>query len=414
MIAHHGMTVVTHTLSNGLQLLLEPMSHVQSAAYDLQFPGGILVDDEARVGESLILAELTARGAGPYSSHELSDHYDDLGIRHAESAGGDRFAFRGNCLFDVLPRALELMSYSLLAPHLPQQEIEPIRSLMLQDIESLRDNPPRLAFTELAARYYPAPFSRPMHGDAAGIMQVDQHSVTKLHKHTFCAAGAVFSCAGKIEPAQVIAQAEMLFSSWSGTVAAIPAFAGHPKPCNHHIPYEGAQVQLVTVAPAAKFGDPDYYVAKVLNELLSGGMFGRLFIEIREKRGLVYSAYSRHIGNQSLGVFQCYAGTTPENVQTTIDVLNTELMRLKGSIEPAELQRAKTNLKSALVIGEESSSARASSNSSDWLLCGAVRPIASIIHALDRVSVSDIERYVERFPFSQQTVLTLGAQGVKL
>ena len=408
------MTVVTHTLSNGLQLLLEPMPHVQSAAYDLEIPGGVLVDHEDRVGESLILAELSSRGAGPYSSRELSDHYDDLGIRHAESAGGDRFAFRGSCLFDVLPRALELMSYSLLSPELAQHEIDPIRSLMLQDIESLHDNPPRLAFTELAKCYYPAPYCRPMHGDAEGLMRVDANSARQLHARSFCPRGAVFSCAGKIEPAQIISQLEKLFAAWQGSTATIPSFNGHPKPSNNHIASEGAQVQLVTICPGAKFGDPDYYVAKVLNEILSGGMFGRLFIEIREKRGLVYSAYSRHIGNQALGVFQCYAGTTPENVQATLDVLSSELRSLRGSLEQSELQRAKTNLKAALVIGEESSSARAASHSSDWILCGAIRPLQSIIDALERVSVADIERYLERFPFDQQTILTLGQCGVKV
>ena len=170
----------------------------------------------------------------------------------------------------------------------------------------------------------------------------------------------------------------------------------------------------MTVTPGAKFGDPDYYVAKVLNELLSGGMFGRLFIEIRENRGLVYSAYSRHIGNSELGVFQCYAGTTPENAQETIDVLSTELQRLRGSVQHDELKRAKVNLKAALVIGEESSSARACSNASDWMLCGAVRPIPTILAALDRVEARDIDRYLERFPFDQQTVLTLGSSGVKI
>lgn len=408
------MTVITHTLDNGLQLLIEPMSHVQSAAYDLQFPGGVLVDNAERIGESLILADLTSRGAGPYTSRELSDQFDDLGIRHAESAGGDRFAFRGNCLFDVLPRALELMSYSVLSPHLPEDEIEPIRNLMLQDIESLRDNPPRLAFFELASRYYPAPFNRPMHGDAAGIMQVTSATARDLLKKTFCPKGAVLSCAGRVEPEVIIAQAQKLYGGWQGSTIELPNFAGHPKASNYHIPFEGAQVQLVTVCPGPKFGDEFYYVAKVLNEILSGGMFGRLFIEIREKRGLVYSAYSRHIGNKALGVFQCYAGTTPENVQETIEVLNVELSRLKKSVSEDELVRAKINLKAALVIGEESSSSRASSNASDWMLCGKVRPMESILAALEKVSSKDIDEYLERFPFDQQTVLTLGSAGVKI
>ncbi|MCB0334120.1 MAG: insulinase family protein, partial [Bdellovibrionales bacterium] len=147
--------ITTHQCSNGLAVVVEEIAHVQSASYSLHIPGGILYDREDAVGESHILAELTSRGAQDLDSHALSDAFDELGIRHSESAAHNRYVYRGSLLSEHLQRALELVSYMVLHPTLPEEEIESIQNLYLQDIYSLRDNPGRWAMTELNERYYP-------------------------------------------------------------------------------------------------------------------------------------------------------------------------------------------------------------------------------------------------------------------
>jgi predicted Zn-dependent peptidase len=103
--------ITTTKLSNGLTVIVEEMEHVESASYDLLIPGGLIADDGSTVGASVILSELLCRGAGPYSSRELSEAFDNLGVRHGEGTGLDKFAFSGSLVADKLEDALKLVAF---------------------------------------------------------------------------------------------------------------------------------------------------------------------------------------------------------------------------------------------------------------------------------------------------------------
>jgi predicted Zn-dependent peptidase len=142
--------------------------------------------------------------------------------------------------------------------------------------------------------------------------------------------------------------------------------------------------------------------------MLGASMFGRLFMEVREKRGLCYSVYARHSANNSYGTLTAYVGTTPERAQESLDVLLAELARLKGTVTDDELNRAVTNLKAALVMGEESPGSRASSNATDWWLLGRVRTLQELSSHIDAVTSSSVDEFLERYPFAPCSILTLG------
>jgi predicted Zn-dependent peptidase len=163
------MTVAVEQLANGLTIIVEEMSHVRSAAYELLLPGGLLAEPTEDVGASLILPELTARGAGPYDSRQLNDAFDEIGARRGEGASADKFAYTGSIVADKLPRALELVGEMVLRPKLPADEIDSIRSVLLQDIASVTDSPSRWAMLELSKRFYPAPYNRPGIGTKEGV-----------------------------------------------------------------------------------------------------------------------------------------------------------------------------------------------------------------------------------------------------
>jgi predicted Zn-dependent peptidase len=267
---------------------------------------------------------------------------------------------------------------------------------------------------ELNARYYPAPFSRPVHGTKEGISATTRADLLKEWKTKYCPDGAVLSIAGKVSTPDVIRSINQHFGAWEGTAVKLPRITSMPPLPTDHIEYESAQLQIALAYPSAIYGDPDYYAAKVLGGVLSGGMFGRLFIEVREKRGLCYSVYARHNATKDYGTVTAYAGTTTERAQETLDVLVRELNRVRGTLEADELQRAKANIKSALVIGEESAGSRAASNAGDWWLDRKVRTLDEIQTAIDRVKAADIDRVCERFPATAYGLLTLGSKRLEL
>jgi predicted Zn-dependent peptidase len=403
-----------HTLSNGLTLIVEQIDHVESVAYDLHIPGGMTTDELGYEGSSLLLTELTSRGAGGLDSRALSNSFDDLGISHSESSGHDRFFYRGALLAEHLPQALKNVAAMVREPHLPAEEIESIRSLLLQDIGALNDNPARRAGIELSARYYPPPYNRSPLGTIAGLSSCSREYLERDWRRRFQPEGAILSVAGKVSAPQIVELVENTFGAWRGTGVTVPPFGPLPPHGSFHIHDESAQLQIVLAYPSCPFGHSDFYTAKVATGVLSGGMFGRLFIEVREKRGLVYSVFARHSATRDYGTMTAYAGTTPERAQETLEVMLRELRGLHGSASEEELERSKANLKASLIIGEESTGARASSNASDWWLDKRVRSHREIQAGIDGVTRESIDRYLGSFPAARISLLTLGARELSM
>jgi predicted Zn-dependent peptidase len=400
------------TLSNGLHIIVEEMPHVESVAYELQIPGGILEDSPHSIGAALVLSELTGRGAGVLDSRALSEAFESAGIRHGESASLDRYSMKGILLKNKLNEALRLIGLMVLKPTLPAAEIEPIQSLIYQDIQSIRDEPSREVMVELSARYYPAPYNRPTHGSMEGVKNINRESLREQWANQWRPDGSCISIAGNVSASAVISEIKKIFGSWSGKAKSVQVPGKFPDFQKIHIKREGAQVQLAVAFPGAPFGDPDYYAAKMASGVLSGGMAGRLFIEVREKRGLVYSVYARHTANQFFGTNLVYAGTTPPRVQETYDVILHELKNLAGTVKPEELKRSRSNLCTSLVMQDESSGGRASSNASDHWLARRVRSLEEIVAAIEGVKEGDIDRLLSRFPCAPHSVITLGVSSV--
>ena len=157
---------------------------------------------------------------------------------------------------------------------------------------------------------------------------------------------------------------------------------------------------------------PDYYAAIGAVNVLSGGMSARLFTEVREKRGLCYSVSASYSGFKDRASVICYAGTTNERAQETLDVTLGELKRLQDGIEAEEVERVQAGLKSSLIMQEESTSARAGTLASDWYYLRRVRTFDEIKSAIDGLTPKGIVEHVRRHPPKDFTIVTLGPKAL--
>lgn len=404
--------ITIEKLINGLVVVLEPIQHVESVAYELMLPGGLIHDDLSTQGASLILPELTARAAGNLNSRQLSAAYESAGIRHSENTGLDQYGYRGACLSENLGTALNLLSLMILQPGLPEEEIDSIRSLLLQDLRSINDNPARRVAIELSQRYFPEPYARSSLGTEEGLSNTTLASLKVLWQKSFLPAGSVISIAGKMDAQRVLEQIKEIFLDWSGQTPSRPEFTKLPGFSKTHLDYAGQQLQIALAYPSAIFGDKDYYTAKLATGILSGGMFGRLFLEVREKRGLCYSVYARHSATTKYGQVYAYAGTTAERAHETLAIMLEVLQNMQGTITQEELDRARANVLAQVIMGEESTSSRAASNATDWWLAQKVRSLDEIKAGFKAVTTNAIDQYLERFPVNDYTAVTLGSRNI--
>jgi predicted Zn-dependent peptidase len=214
-----------------------------------------------------------------------------------------------------------------------------------------------------------------------------------------------------VEWKPLLALAKKLFVDWKP--GAEPELKlGKPLPKRDHLMKETEQTQIGIAFDSVAFGQPHYYAALGAVNVLSGGMSARLFTEVREKRGLCYAVWATYQTFKDRGSILCYAGTTNERAQETLDVTLQELERLQQGIEPDEVARVQAGLKSSLIMQEESTSARAGSIASDWYYLGRVRSFDEIQQAINALTPESIIDYLKQHPPGDYTIVTLGPRSL--
>jgi predicted Zn-dependent peptidase len=399
--------VYQHSFPNGLTLLAERMNHVRSAALNFLIPAGCVYDPPNQLGLGAMLADLITRGAGDRDSRELTLALDNLGLDRSESVGSLHTRFYGATLARNLPAALEVYADIIRRPHLPEDEMDAIRSLALQDLQGLEDEPRQKVLIELRKRHHPPPLSNDRRGTVEGVNAVTLESLQSHYRRLFRPAGAILSVAGNVEWEPLRDQVGRLFGDWKGE--PVPEIqAGPSRPGFNHVSKETTQTQIAIAYLSIPIGHADYYAALGAVNVLSGGMSSRLFTHVREERGLCYSVWATYQTFKDRASVIAYAGTTAERAQETLDVTLRELKRLREGIEEDELDRVRAGLKSSLIMAEESTSSRAGSLASDWYYLGRVRGTEEIQKAIDNLSPRAILDHVERCPAKDFCIVTLG------
>lgn len=403
-----------HRLDNGITLLGEEMDDVASGAFSILVPLGAATDPEGFEGSAAVLSEMFHKGAGPFDSRQLSAEFENMGAQRSHSAGTEVSFFSGAVLGENLGAVLKLYSTVLLEPRLPEDELESVKQLALQEIRSLEDEPSNKVMVELAQRFYPYPWGRSQLGTLSGVQALTPQSLRDHYRQAFVADRALIAVAGKFDWEAVKDQVTQYFGGWKGSTPPVPQGELSAKSSVHHLQRDTSQLQIALAYPSVSVDHPDNYTAKVATGVLSGGMSGRLFIEVREKRGLVYrvsASYSAALGRAGIFV---YAGTTPENSEETLSVIIEELRKLGAGVTEEELQRSKADLKSKIVMALESSSGRASAMVNDYWNLKRVRSVDEIKSGIDRVTDDDIRRHLAERPAAPITLVTLGSKSLEL
>lgn len=221
--------------------------------------------------------------------------------------------------------------------------------------------------------------------------------------------GLVIGVAGNIDWDALCQQVESLFGDWQ-EVAVDEIQVRDQSVGVHHIDFESQQTHIGLAFPSIPYSNDNYFVARGAVGVLSDGMSSRLFSEIREKRGLCYSVYASLHSLKDRGSIISYVGTGADRAQQSLDVLIEELTRLSEGITNEELERLKIQVRSSLVMQQESSRSRASSISSDYFHLGRARTLDEVNQLINDLSVERINKYLADNPPANFNLVTLGSQ----
>jgi predicted Zn-dependent peptidase len=399
--------VDTHILKNGMVLVGEPMEAVESVAFGFILPGGAARLPEGCCGAGNVICDWIFRGAGERDSRQLGDALDGLGLHRASSLGSSHISVGSALEAENLADALDLYADIILRPQLKEGQFELARQLAIDSVLALDDDPRQKVMLKLREKFYPSPLGRSTVGDIEELKALTAESTRGIIKDNFNLSEVIFAVAGKYDFDAVAAQIEKLFETGEKKQLEKVKFGAKDGEYTH-LNNDGAQVHIGVMTETIKPTDEDYYNARVAVSVLSGGMSARLFTEVREKRGLCYAIGARYHGLKEAAGILCYAGTTPETGQETLDCVIGEFQRLSEGISEEEIQRAKVGLKSALILQSESSSSRAGGIAGDYYMYGRVRSLDEIKSKVEETSVDSVLKFLRNNKFKDFTVVTIG------
>jgi predicted Zn-dependent peptidase len=273
------------------------------------------------------------------------------------------------------------------------------------------DTPDDLVHDLFSNAMFPThPLGREVLGSTASITGMEHAGIADYHRAHYRPSNMVIAAAGNLKHEDLLALIVELFPERNGSRPARARGALGEQEATAVVERDSEQAHIVVGMRALAALDPDRYAFSVVNQVLGGGMASRLFQEIREKRGLAYSVYSYAASFQDAGYFGIYTGTAPERVHESLDVISGEIRRLvDDGLTSDEVDRAKTHLVGSLAMSLETSAARMRRLGRAEMVEGDVPSLDEIISRVERVTVDDVRRVIDRvFTDAPTTIAAVG------
>jgi predicted Zn-dependent peptidase len=399
------------TLSNGFRVATDRMESVETTSLGVWAGVGTRNEPAEHNGVAHLLEHMAFKGTRRRSARDIVVEIEDVGGFLNAYTGREQTAYYAKVLAEDTPLVVDIFADILQNSIFDAEELARERAVVLQEIGQAEDTPDDIIFDHFQEIAFPGQaMGRPVLGRAEIVRDLPRDVVAGYMASRYRAGQMVLAAAGRVEHEALVEMAERLFAGLPG--GAVPAV--------EHARYEGGdgrfareleQVHLVIGFPGVTYTDPDYYVAAVLSQLLGGGMSSRLFQEIREKRGLVYSIHSFASSYADGGIFGIYAGTGEKEVAELMPVVCDELAKLPGDLGEQEVKRAAAQLRAATLMSREKPSARCEQLASQLLIYGRPVPPAEAVARIDAVTVDDLARLARRLTHSTPTLAALGPIG---
>ena len=345
-------------LNNGMVVLAVENSAADIIAARIFLRSGTRYEPREKAGISHLLAAVLTKGTEKLSSMEIAERVESVGASLSTDAAADYFLVSLKTVSADFEEMLYLTGELLRSPTFPTAEVELEKRVTLQGIRSQQEQPFSIAFEQLrTAIYQNHPYSLSSLGTEETTANISADDIIDYHKTYFRPDNIVISIVGRIIPAEAIALVEKVFTDWPAPSEKlippqIPSIISKPKQMMNPQPTQQSIVMLGYLA--ASVYNPDYMPLKLLNTYLGNGLSSRLFVELREKRGLAYEVSALYPTRIDQSPFVVYMGTAPENTSIALLSLQNEVERLfRVELTEDELQASKNKLLGQYALGKQ-------------------------------------------------------------
>ncbi len=398
------------TLSNGLRIVTDHVPSVESVAVGVWVGAGTRNEELPHNGAAHMVEHMLFKGTKRRSAQDIAEAIENVGGHINAYTSREITSYHIHLLKDDLPLALDVLSDIVQHSTMPEDEIKRERAVILQEIGMCYDTPDDIIFDNYYEAAYPnQAFGAPILGTNQIISDMSRDTLMGFVADNYTFDRMVICASGNLNHDDFIKDVEDKFNILSKS-------NGDNNPPSNYTGGEYRQSReleqshIVLGFRGVSRRADNYYDAQILATLMGGGMSSRLFQEVREKRGLVYSIYSFHSAHSDCGQFMIYAGTGSDKLPELIPVICDEINKIGSTISKEELARAKAQIISYTLMARESMMSRADRNAKSMLMYGEVRDINKIISQINEVSIESLGNMAAHI-FSKQTTPTLSALG---
>jgi predicted Zn-dependent peptidase len=385
-------------LPNGIRLISERIPHVRSVAVGVWVETGSRWESPARSGISHFIEHLVFKGTETRSAEEIAKAVDSVGGQMDAFTTKEHTCFYVTALDRHLPLAVDLLADILLRPLFAADDVEREKTVVLQEFRMVEDTPDDVIHDLFAERVWPDhPLGRPILGDRQIVQGLERDAILGHFRREYAPGRITVAAAGRLDHEQLV---DLLGGRLAGLGGASAPHEGGPpdfRPWTEVIDRSLEQVHFVLGASGLGQSAPGRYALHLLNTVIGGGMSSRLFQEIRERRGLVYSIHSGNVGFRDSGLFYVYAAAEPGRFREVVDLVLAELRRVRADgVTAEELARAKDHLTGSLMLSLESTSSRMSRIAKQELYFGRAFTLDEILGEIEGVALDDVAGMIDR------------------
>ena len=403
------MSIQSTKLENGLRVVTDTVETVESVAVGIWCDVGTRHENMAHNGVAHMVEHMMFNGTPTRTSKDIVEKIEAVGGQMNAYTSRENTAYYIHLLKEDVALGLDVLSDMIQRSNFPDADLEKERGVIIQEIGMTNDTPDDLIFDLYQECAYPKQsLGAPILGTAEIVQNMGKQTLFDYVQTFYNAENLVISASGNITHDEMVQLTTRYFNALPST----------PKSQFQAADYKGGfiyeekeleQAHVVMGFQGISKQDPDYYAAVLLSTIMGGGMSSRLFQEVREKHGLVYSVYSAYSAFQDDGQFEIYAGTGPDKLSKLIPVICDEVQKINQNVVSAEeLNRAKSQLRSGILMGRESMLSRTNRQAKHMINYDKNFDLDDLLMKISAVSAQDIQNAANRIFDGVPTVAALG------
>ncbi|EKE09882.1 MAG: hypothetical protein ACD_16C00100G0044 [uncultured bacterium] len=402
------MAVKTTTLDNGLRIITDDIPGILSATVGLWVEVGARYESPEVNGISHFLEHMAFKGTTTRTAKQIAEEIESVGGHLNAYTSKENTAYHARVLEHDVPLALEIIADIIQNSTFDPSEVNRERHVILQEIGQTQDTPDDIIFDYFQETAFPNhSLGRPILGSPDNVRRIQQDDLKTYMSQEYSSSRMIFAATGAINHEKIVELCQKHFSQLSN----------HETKTYDKSSYRGGhfyenrkleQIHLVLGFESCPYGHPDYYPLSVFSSLLGGGMSSRLFQEVREKRGLVYSVYSFNTAFRDSGIFGIYAGTGEAQVGELLPTIRNVLADFPQTLEDKEIARSKAQLKAAILMSLESTSSRCEQLAQQMMIYKRPIPPQEIIEKVNAVTRENLIGVAQKLLANNPTFVAIG------